>query len=55
MSCLKIESWESWDAIRRFAGDDIDAAVYYPEDKEYLLTLEPKVIHYEVLKQPPAI
>jgi heme-degrading monooxygenase HmoA len=41
--------WESWEAIRRFAGDDTDTAVYYPEDKDYLLELEPKVKHYEVL------
>ena len=41
--------WESWDAIHQFAGDDIEKAVYYPEDPEYLLTLEPKVEHYEVL------
>lgn len=41
--------WESWDAIRRFAGYDIETAVYYAEDKEYLLELEPKVKHYEVL------
>jgi heme-degrading monooxygenase HmoA len=44
--------WESWEAIRRFAGDDIDIAVYYPEDKDYLLELEPKVKHYEVLHIP---
>ncbi len=41
--------WESLDAIRRFAGDDIETAVYYPQDKEYLLELEPEVKHYEVL------
>jgi len=52
---LLISLWESWDAIRRFAGDDIDAAVYYPEDEEYLLTLEPKVVHYEVLKRLPEL
>jgi heme-degrading monooxygenase HmoA len=46
---LLISLWESLDAIRRFAGDEIDTAVYYPEDKEYLLALEPKVMHYEVL------
>lgn len=40
--------WESLDAIRRFAGDDIETAVYYPQDKEYLLELEPEVKHYEV-------
>jgi heme-degrading monooxygenase HmoA len=41
--------WESWDAIHRFAGEDVDKAFYYPEDQEYLLTMEPKVEHYEVL------
>ncbi len=46
---LTISWWESFEAIRRFAGDEIDKAVYYPEDKEYLLELEPKVAHYEVL------
>ncbi len=47
-----ISLWASWDAIRRFAGAEIDRAVYYPEDKDYLLALEPKVIHYEVLVAP---
>ncbi len=46
---LTISWWESFEAIRRFAGDEIDKAVYYPEDKEYLLELKPKVAHYEVL------
>jgi heme-degrading monooxygenase HmoA len=44
-----ISLWDSWDAIRQFAGDDVEKAVYYPEDPEYLLALEPKVEHYEVL------
>ena len=44
-----ISLWESWDSIRRFAGDEIERAVYYPEDRDYLLTLDPKVIHSEVL------
>jgi heme-degrading monooxygenase HmoA len=43
-----ISFWESMDAIRRFAGDDVEKAVYYPEDEKYLLTFEPKVAHYEV-------
>ncbi len=47
-----ITLWDSWDAIRRFAGDDVERAVYYPEDKAYLLELEPKVKHYEVLSAP---
>lgn len=44
-----ISLWESFDAIKRFAGEEIDRAVYYPEDRDYLLALDPKVTHYEVL------
>ncbi len=46
---LTVSYWESYDAIRKFAGEDIDQPVYFPEDKEYLLEFEPKVVHYEVL------
>ena len=46
---LLLTLWESWDAIRQFAGDDVEKAVYYPEDPGFLLALEPKVEHYEVL------
>jgi heme-degrading monooxygenase HmoA len=46
---LTISLWESVDAIRGFAGDDIEKAVYYPEDDAYLLEREPTVAHYEVL------
>jgi len=45
---LFISFWKSMDAIRRFAGDDVERAKYYPEDREYLLELEPTVTHYEV-------
>jgi hypothetical protein len=38
------------DAIRTFAGDGVEQAHYYPEDRDYLLELEPTVTHYEVLK-----
>jgi heme-degrading monooxygenase HmoA len=41
--------WESMEAIRGFAGDDVERAVYYPEDRRYLLELDPKVRHYEVV------
>jgi len=49
---LFISLWESFDAIRRFAGEDVEKAVYYPKDKEFLLELEPKVKHFEVLAKP---
>ncbi len=46
-----ITFWESYEAIKRFAGDDVEKAHYYPEDKEHLLTFEPTVTHYELLEQ----
>ena len=47
-----ISLWESVDAIRRFAGDDYEKAHYYPEDRDFLLELEPFVEHYDVLAAP---
>jgi heme-degrading monooxygenase HmoA len=41
--------WESRDAIRAFAGDDIEIAHYYPEDERYLLERDPNVTHYDVV------
>lgn len=46
---LMLTLWESEDAIRKFAGDDIDRARYYPHDTEYFDVLEPNVAHYAVL------
>ena len=44
---LFISFWESLDAIRAFAGADVERAVYYPKDADYLLELEPTVAHYQ--------
>jgi hypothetical protein len=41
--------WENVAAIRAFAGEDIEAAKYYPEDEGFLLEYEPRVVHYEVV------
>src|SRR5262245_42042448 len=46
---LTVSFWESFQAIRRFAGDEVEKARYYPEDKDFLLEFEPRVQHYEVL------
>jgi hypothetical protein len=40
--------WEDYAAIRRFAGERFDEAVYYDFDDAYLLEKEPRVRHYEV-------
>jgi heme-degrading monooxygenase HmoA len=42
--------WESLDAIRAFAGDDIEHAVFFPEDERYLVDRELTVSHYEVFE-----
>jgi heme-degrading monooxygenase HmoA len=48
---VTLSMWESEDAIRAFAGDDIEAAVLYPEDERYLIDGESTVEHYEVVDQ----
>ena len=49
---LFLSLWESMGAVRAFAGPEVAKAVYYPEDAEYLLEMEPEVAHYEVLVTP---
>jgi heme-degrading monooxygenase HmoA len=46
---LTFSLWDSRDSIRAFAGDDIETAVYYPEDDRYLLERDDTVRHYEVV------
>jgi heme-degrading monooxygenase HmoA len=46
---ITLSLWESEDAIRAFAGDDIDAAVLYPEDERYLIDGKSTVTHYQVV------
>jgi hypothetical protein len=37
------------DAVRAFAGSHPDRTVYYPEDEQYLLEMEPLVRPYDVV------
>jgi heme-degrading monooxygenase HmoA len=48
---LLLTLWESEEAIRRFAGEDIERAVFYPEDERYLIERGERVEHYEVVYQ----
>ncbi len=41
-----VSRWASLDAITAFAGDDIEQAVFYPEDDEYLVERDERVRHY---------
>jgi heme-degrading monooxygenase HmoA len=50
---IALSLWESADAIRAFAGDDVEAAVLYPEDRRYLIDGESRIAHYEVADHIP--
>jgi heme-degrading monooxygenase HmoA len=39
--------WESLDSIRAFAGEQVDNAVFYPEDDDYLIDRETTVAHFD--------
>ena len=48
---MTLSFWQSMEVIQGFAGQDIEIAKYYPEDKDFLLEFEPTVVHYEVAGQ----
>jgi heme-degrading monooxygenase HmoA len=50
---LLMTIWESEEAIRRFAGDEIGRAVFYPEDDRFLIARDERVEHYEVVCAAP--
>lgn len=43
--------WESWEAVRAFAGDEPERAVLYPGDERYEIIPDKHVRHYEVLEK----
>jgi len=44
-----ISFWDSLDSIRSFVGsDDVNQAIYFPEDRALLLCPEPEVKHYQI-------
>lgn len=45
-----VTTWDSYESIKKFVGDDLEKARYYPEDREYLLEFEPNVIHCETFQ-----
>ena len=45
---VTLSFWESEEAIRAFAGDDIEEAVFYPEDDRFLIERDLTATHYEV-------
>jgi len=45
---LTFTLWESLDAVKAFAGDDYETAVYYPEDDRFLVERDDNCAHYDV-------
>jgi heme-degrading monooxygenase HmoA len=45
-----ISYWESIDAVKRFAGKDFEKAVILDRDREFLIEVEPNVLHYDVVR-----
>jgi heme-degrading monooxygenase HmoA len=45
--------WESIDAVKGFAGEDYEQAVYYPEDDRFLVERDLTTSHYEVATAHP--
>jgi heme-degrading monooxygenase HmoA len=47
---VMVTLWESLDAVRGFAGDDVERAVFYPDDDAFLVERDLTATHYEVLE-----
>jgi heme-degrading monooxygenase HmoA len=45
---VTVSFWESRAAIEAFAGQDIEKAVFYPDDDKFLIDRDLTVQHYEV-------
>jgi len=45
---MTVSWWTSRTDIEGFAGQNIEVAVFYPEDDDYLIDRETTVRHYEV-------
>jgi len=48
---ITLTFWKNMEVIKGFAGEEVETAKYYPEDEEFLLEFEPKVMHYDVVGQ----
>ncbi len=50
---LLISIWQSWDAIRAYAGHTPEKAVLYPGDERFGLVPDLTVTHYEISYSAP--
>jgi heme-degrading monooxygenase HmoA len=45
---LTISFWDSVESIKAFAGEDVNQAVFYPQDDRFLVDRETTVTHFDV-------
>lgn len=45
---LMFTLWDSLDAVKAFAGDDYEVAVFYPQDDRFLIERDEHSVHYTV-------
>ena len=45
---LTLSFWDSLEAVKAFAGEDYERAVFYPEDERYLVERDDTCLHYEI-------
>ena len=50
---LMFSLWDSLDAVRVFAGEDYETAVFYSEDDRYLVERDEVSSHFEVVTHVP--
>lgn len=46
---MMVTLWDSLDAVKAFAGEDHETAVFYPDDDRFLVERDLRAAHYEVV------
>ena len=46
---LTLSFWDSLEAVKKFAGEEVARAVFYPEDDRFLVDRERTVSHFELI------
>jgi len=46
-----ISFWNSIEDVKAFAGEDVDATRYFPDDERFLLEFTPRLKHFEVARR----
>jgi heme-degrading monooxygenase HmoA len=50
---LMFSLWDSLEAVKAFAGEDHETAVFYPEDDRFLVERDETSSHFEVVSHVP--